>query len=76
MKILYLFDKDGRFIEICFQIGKAEYSSTITNIERIIEEKAFIAFDLTLTCISCKEFKTNMIIVSKELYAEELSKRL
>lgn len=38
MKILYLFDKDGRFIEICFQIGKAEYSSTITNIERIIEE--------------------------------------
>ena len=38
MKILYLYDDTGRYIDICFQTGKYETASTETNIQRIIDE--------------------------------------
>ena len=38
MKILYLYDDTGRYIDICFQTGRYETASTETNIQRIIDE--------------------------------------
>ncbi len=35
---LYLYDDTGRYIDICYQVGKAENASTIANIQRIIDE--------------------------------------
>ena len=37
-KILYLYDSTGRYLEVCFQSGTKETSSTETNIQRIIDE--------------------------------------
>ena len=38
MKILYLYDNTGRYIDICFQTGTYETVSTENNIQRIIDE--------------------------------------
>ena len=38
MKILYLYDNTNRYIDICFQTGTKETSSTENNIQRIIDE--------------------------------------
>ena len=35
---LYLYDSTGRYIDICYQVGNKENSSTMSNIQRIIDE--------------------------------------
>lgn len=38
MKILYLYDDTGRYIDICFQTGTYQTVSTENNIQRIVDE--------------------------------------
>jgi hypothetical protein len=38
MKILYLYDDSGRYIDICYQAGRIETSASEDNVRRIIDE--------------------------------------
>ena len=38
INILYLYEDENRFIDICYQAGTKESASTISNIQRIIDE--------------------------------------
>ncbi len=38
INILYLYEDNDRFIDICYQVGKRENSSTMSNIQRIVDE--------------------------------------